>query len=84
MMKLAKCPLKFVACVCKLRMMKRHTATMFSNTLNKVVESDGGTTGSVTRNLPKMVFEVNKKDVMVEVQKYHSTWREDATMVATQ
>lgn len=61
---------------------------MFSNTLNKVIESDGGTIGSIRRELlmlPNMVFKVNTKDVVTEVEKYHSIWREDAAaVVATQ
>ena len=55
--------------------------TMFSNTLSKVIEADGGTAGTVKRSLlmlPKIVFKVNTKDVVTEVEKYCSTWREDA------
>ena len=80
MVKLQKCSQKFVA---KIKVEDEdgedHVVTMFSNTLDKVVDAAGSSTGVVSQvlmSLPKMVFTINTNNVVMEaVEKELGTWR---------
>ena len=80
MVKLQKYSQKFVA---KVKVEDEdgedHVTTMFSNTLDKLVDAAGSTPDIMCRalmSLPKMVFTINTKNVVVEaVKKDLGTWR---------
>ena len=80
MVKLQKCSEKFVV---KIEVEdedgENHIVTMFSNTLDKVVDTAGSAPAIVSRalmSLPEMVFTINTKNVVVEaVEKDLGSWR---------
>ena len=76
----SKCPTKLVV---KVKIEDEdsewHVVTMFNSTLEKVIDVSGSP--SVVKrlllDLPRMVFEVNVKDVVSEAVCHNGTWRED-------